>query len=167
MKRWLDHGESYLHGRQKGVATVEFALTAMLFFIVLFAIIDFGYLFWGNLSMQHAVREGARYAVTGQSGLDPNPQGTAQDRCDAAVAAIRNQSMGFFDRVAAVVVFKTVDAATGAITPVPGNACISAGQIIVIEVNCTLPVLTPLIKPFFGGAGYAFSVSTTMKNEEF
>ena len=149
------------------MATVEFALTAMLFFIVLLAIIDLGYLFWGNLSMQHAVREGARYAVTGQSGLDPNPQGTAQDRCDAAVAAIRKQSMGFFDRASPVVVFKTIDAVTGAITPVPGNSCIAAGQIIVIQVNCTLPLLTPLLQPFFGGADYAFSVSTTMKNEEF
>jgi Flp pilus assembly protein TadG len=153
--------------RVRGVATVEFALTAILLFTVLFVIMDFSYLFWGNLSMQHAVREGARYAVTGQSNLDPNPQGTAQDRCDAAIVEIRNQSMGFFDRVSSTVVFKTLDATTGAITPVPGNSCAAAGQIIIISVNCSLAPLTPFIKPFLASGKWEFVVSTTMKNEAF
>lgn len=52
--------------KEKGAALVEFALTAWLFFIVLFGIIEFSYLWWVNLTMQHAMREGARYAaVTG------------------------------------------------------------------------------------------------------
>lgn len=151
---------------EKGVATVEFALTAVLFFTVLFAIVDFGYLFWGNLTMQHAVREGARYAVTGQSALDPNPQGTAKDRCDAAVERIKEQSMGMFDKVSAAVVFKTLND-DGSITPIPGNSCAAANQIIVITVNCSLPLLTPFVQPLFSGGEYAFSVSTTMKNEAF
>ena len=153
--------------RERGVATVEFALTAMLRFTVIFVILDFSYLFLGNLSMQHAVREGARYAVTGRADLDPNPQGTAQDRCDAAIVEIKNQSMGFFDRVSPTVVFKTVDATTGAITPVPGNSCAAAGQIIVISVSCSLAPLTPFITPFLASGKFEFVVSTTMKNEAF
>ena len=153
--------------QHRGVATVEFALTAMLLFTVIFVIIDFSYLFWGNLTMQHAVREGARYAVTGQSSLDLNPQGTAQDRCDAAIAAIKNQSMGFYDRASPTVVFKTLDATTGAITPVPGNSCAAAGQIIIIEVSYALAPLTPFLTPLLTGGKIAFVVSTTMKNEAF
>jgi Flp pilus assembly protein TadG len=157
-----------LSNGQKGVATVEFALAAMLFLTVFFAIIDFSYLFWGNLSMQHAVREGARYAVTGQVSLDPKPEGTAQDRCDAAIEEIKNQSMGVFDKVSAVVVLSTVTASDPpVITPVPGNSCAAAGQIILITVNCTLPLLTPFLQPFFGGPNYTISVSATMKNEDF
>jgi hypothetical protein len=153
--------------RERGVATVEFALVAMLLFAVLFVIMDFSYLFWGNLSMQHAVRAGARYAVTGRADLDLNPQGTAQDRCDAAKAEIRNQSMGFYDRVAPTIVFKTVDATTGAITPVPGGSCAAAGEIIIISVNCSLAPLTPFLKPLLGGGKWDFVVSTTMRNETF
>lgn len=152
--------------RQMGVAAVEFALAAMLFFTVFFVIIDLGYLFWGNLSMQHATREGARYAVTGRSDLDPDPKGTAQDRCDAAIVEIRNQSMGFFDRVSPHVVFKTVNA-DGSITAIPGDSCAAANQIIVVTVECSLPLLTPFLRPLFTDGKYTFTVGTTMKNEDF
>ncbi len=153
--------------RERGVATVEFALTAMLFFTLIFGIMDFSYLCWGDLAMQHAVREGTRYAVTGRADLDPIPDGTAKDRCDAAIAAIKNQSMGFYDRASPTIVFKTVDAITGAITPVPGGSCAAAGQIIIISVTCSLAPLTPFLKPFLAGGKWVFTVSTTMKNEAF
>jgi Flp pilus assembly protein TadG len=152
---------------QHGAATVEFALVALLIFSVVFVIIDFSYLFLGNLSMLHAVREGARYAVTGAKDKDPTPTGTAQDRCDAAIAAIRGQSMGFYDRVSPIVVFKTVDPTTGAITNVPGGTCAGAGQIIVISVSCSLAPLTPFLTPFLVGRTFNFVASATMKNEAF
>lgn len=152
--------------RELGVATVEFAIAAALFFTVLLAIIDFSYLFWGNLSMQHATRQGARYAVTGRSDLDPDPKGTAQDRCDAAIVEMRNQSMGFFDRVSPRVVFKTVNA-DGSITAIPGDSRAAANQIIVVTVECSLPLLTPFLRPLFTDGKYLFTVGTTMKNEDF
>ena len=150
----------------RGVATVEFAFTAMVLLLLIMAIVDFSYIFFVNLTMQHAVRDGARYAATGQSNLDLDPQGTAQDRCDAAVARIKVASMGFFDKAGAVVVFKTVSN-EGIITPVPANSCAAAGQIIVITLNCELPLITPLIQSFFPDGTYTFSASSTMKNEAF
>jgi Flp pilus assembly protein TadG len=152
--------------KTKGGTTIEFAMTALIFLVLLMAIIDFSYMFFVNLTMQHAVREGARYALTGQSDLDPNPQGTAQDRCDATIARIKDASMGFFDRASSVVVFKTVNS-DGSITPVPSNSCAAANQIIVITVNCELPLISPLIQPFFPNGKYTFSASSTMKNEAF
>jgi Flp pilus assembly protein TadG len=142
---------------------VEFALAAMLFFTVLFTIIDFSYLFYANLTMQHAVREGARYAAPGQSGLALTPLGGAQDRCDAAMQRVRDQSMGLFERMATTVVFKTVNH-DGSITPV---ACANANQIIVMEVSCELPLLTSFLQPLFGKGTYSFTASATMKNEDF
>lgn len=160
--------KSKLAKRQAGVAVVEFALTAILFFTVVFAIIDFSYLFWSNLTMQHAVREGARYAITGRSDLDLVPTGSAQDRCDAVVEKIKSQSMGVFEKISPSVVFSTVTGfAPPAITPVPSNSCAAATQIIVITVNGTLPLLTPFVRPFFANGNYVFSVSTAMKNEAF
>jgi len=141
-------------------------MTLMLLLVFIMAIVDFSYLFFVNLTMQHAVRDGARYATTGQSNLDLDPQGSAQDRCDAAVARIKAASMGFFDQAGAVAVFKTVNN-DGSITPVPANSCAAAGQIIVITLNCELPLITPLIQSFFPNGKYTFSVSSTMKNEAF
>src|SRR5690606_11875965 len=77
---------------QRGVAAVEFGLVALFFFTVLFAIIDWSYLFFANLSMQHAVREGARYAVVGRSDLAPEDR--PGDRCAAVREKIRQQSWG-------------------------------------------------------------------------
>ena len=153
--------------RQSGAAAVEFALAATLFLTVLFAIIDFAQLFWVNLTMQHAVREGARYAVTGRTdGLDPSYPGPAGDRCSAAVEMIREQSMGLFDRVSANVTFGSV-ADDGTITPIPSSGCYSAGQIIVVQVDSSAQVLTPFMLPLFPDGAYKFSVSTTMKNEDY
>jgi hypothetical protein len=47
----------------KGQNLVEFALLAPIVFILLFGIIDFGMYLNQRISVQHAVREGARYAA--------------------------------------------------------------------------------------------------------
>src|SRR3954447_25565297 len=49
---------------RRGQAIVEFTLIALLLFTFVFAIIDFAYMFYVQLTMQHAVREGVRYAIT-------------------------------------------------------------------------------------------------------
>lgn len=151
--------------RQKGAAAVEFSMVAIFLFMVLFTIVDFGNLFFTNLTMQHAVREGTRYAVTGDTAL-ANNRASATARCDAAIEKIREQSMGYYDNLNAEVQFKTVDA-VGNVTNVPGGRCYRAGDIIVIQVRATAPLMTPWLQAAFGGQGYQFSVSTTMKNEEF
>lgn len=48
---------------ESGAAAVEFALIAPLLFILVFGIINFGYLFGQKLSLNQAAREGARLAV--------------------------------------------------------------------------------------------------------
>ena len=159
----------YPNGRKnkaRGVAIVEFALVAVLFLTVLLSTMEYAYLFFGNLSMQHAVREGARYAVTGLSDLDP----VHHDRCAAARTRIIDQSMGFFDRSAATIDFKVVNKSTGRIEP-PSSTCGDKNDIVVITVSCHLPLLTPFLRPFFTDGAksgvYAFSVGTAMKNEAF
>ena len=48
---------------QRGATTVEFAIVAMLFFLLLFGIIDFGLLFFNQQVITNAAREGARYGI--------------------------------------------------------------------------------------------------------
>lgn len=150
--------------RQNGVAAVEFGLVALLFFTLLFSIIDWSYLFFANLSMQHAVREGARYAVTGRSDLSPTPG----DRCAAARQQIREQSMGMYDRSLSTTTFKTIDSA-GNIVTLGSGSCYGANQLIIVQVDSKVAALTPFVRPFFSATAgeYRFSVSATMKNEAF
>lgn len=49
--------------REEGQAMVEFALVLPVFLLILCGIIDFGWLFYNQLSLNNACREGARYAV--------------------------------------------------------------------------------------------------------
>ena len=150
--------------QQQGVALVEFALVAVLFFTLLLAIIDVAYLFFGNLSMQHAVREGARYAVTGNT-TDPKV-----NRCDAAKAQMIEQSMGYFTRSVATIDYKVVNTTTGNLEPT-ATPCGEKNDIVVLTVHCKLPLLTPFLAPFFKDGNksgvYAFAVGTAMKNEAF
>src|ERR1700756_1455400 len=83
--------------RQLGVATLEFAFIAPVLFFLLCMVMDLGVALWVNLTMQYAVREGARYAVTGQTGLDPNQK--SPQRYLAVIQEIKDQSMGLYPLV--------------------------------------------------------------------
>lgn len=52
------------HKRERGQAMTEFALVAPLLFLILFGIIQLGYLFGGQNGLTNAAREAARYAST-------------------------------------------------------------------------------------------------------
>ncbi len=156
--------------KEKGSALVEFALVAVIFFTVLFSIIEFGYLFWGNLSMQHAVREGARFAVV--TGFDPTKPDPVQDRCDRVIQYTKDNSMGFYSRVSPVVTFRTVNSSGNVVNI--GSGCGAAQQVVVTHIDCSLPLITPFSQllgllgaSIFKEGEYNFSVSATMRNEAF
>lgn len=154
--------------REKGTAIIEFALIAPLFFFLLFAIVDFGVLYWANLTMQYAVREGARYAVTGQSNLDPNTAN--QQRYLAVIQMIKDSSMGIYGQVnptLAIAINGGTPQSYG--TPAQYNTGMfgGPGDIIALQLDCTWPILTPLVQPYFSGGVYRFSVGATMRNEAF
>lgn len=139
---------SRLLRQQRGAAAVEFAMVASVFFLLLFALLEFSLMFWVNLTMQHAVREGARYAVTGRVDLDPEDDKTRER---AVVEKIRASSMGLYNRVC-----NLVDNNFGA-----------PERVTTIAIRCDWPIVTPLVQPFFTGGKYAFTVSATMRNEAF
>ncbi len=153
--------------QQRGTSTVEFALVAPILFLLIFIALDLGLLLWVNLTMQYAAREGARYAVTGQANLDPNASN--QQRYLAIIQEIKRSSMGLYNMVdpsyTVTINGKTQSYATQGSysTGMFGHP----GDIIVLQLNCAWPLLTPLVRPFFIGGNYAFSVAATMRNEGF
>ena len=60
MKRFFRKGREK---KEDGQAMVEFALILPIFLLILCGIIDFGWLFYNQISLNNACREGARYAV--------------------------------------------------------------------------------------------------------
>ncbi len=152
---------------KKGQALVEFALVIPVLFLLIFGIVDLAVMFYVNLTMQHAVYQGTRYEITGQSGL-----GT--DRRSAMIQEIKNNSNGLYDKnmhvpkdpEIRVIVPSQVTFPNYSATPVTGNPG-NPSDIIVVSLTYTWPLLTPLLKPFFPGGSYTFTVKSTMKNELF
>ncbi|WP_334188953.1 TadE/TadG family type IV pilus assembly protein [Noviherbaspirillum sp.] len=146
---------------ERGSSAVEFAIVAPLLFFLLFAIIDLCVLFWVNLTMQHAVREGARYAVTGQDDADPSVRN--RQRHLAVVERIKDSSMGLYDRVQP----RINGIGYGDPSKYTAGMFGAAGQIMVLRLDCVWPLMTPLVQPFFKDGKYTFSVAATMRNEAF
>ncbi|WP_109481389.1 TadE family protein [Paraburkholderia sp. C35] len=152
--------------RQWGVATLEFAFIAPVLFFLLCMIMDLGLAMWVNLTMQYAVREGARYAVTGQTNLDPNQ--SSPQRYLAVIQEIKDQSMGLYNLVNPSYVItvnsgtsQTYSTSSSYSTNMFGNP----GDIVVLQINCAWPMITPMIRSFFPGGFFNFSVAATMRNE--
>jgi TadE-like protein len=121
-----------------GQAMVEFALVAPVFFLVLFAIVEGGRFIFYYETLNHATREGARYAiVNGANSLDcpTGPPAPLSTPCDTAgndvVARVRASSFGM---------------APGAITVTPTwNPNNARGSIVNVRASYIYQTLVPLL----------------------
>ena len=145
--------------RSRGVTTVECAVTASLFLLLLLMVLDFSLYSFAKATMQHAVREGARYAITGQADLDPESEGS---RKRAVIQKIQGNSMGFFDKIMTVSDIKVTDSDG---SPVSGFGV--PGESVVITLDCQWPILSPFTQAILSKTHYKFSVHTSMRNESF
>lgn len=143
--------------REMGASAVEFALIGPVFLLMMLAIVELSVLFWYNLTMQHAVREGVRYAVTGQGA-------TPAERRNQIVAQITRHSMGLFTRLNTVITVNEVTYSNP--DAYPGSMFGSGGNPLVVRLDCTAPAVTPIVWMLFPN-GYSFSVASALRNEEF
>jgi Flp pilus assembly protein TadG len=131
--------------RSSGSAVVEFALVALLFLSIIF--VSFNFFFWvfTKAALHSAVREGARYAITGQT------TGSHQDASIRQV--VRNNAFGLLNSApdsAITVEYFAVDG-SGSTT---SNA---AGNIIVVSVlNFTPATIAPLF-------GFRYPISLNVR----
>jgi Flp pilus assembly protein TadG len=86
---------------ERGVATVEFALTATFFFMMIMVVIIGGHLFWMHNSLVEATRRGARYAA---------------NQCNPSVAICPNSSTTV-ERIKNVVLYGNPTAGSEPIVP--------------------------------------------------
>lgn len=149
--------------REGGATVVEMALVMPVFLLLLIGVIELSLMFFANLTMQYAVREGGRYAITGLSDADPNVSN--QQRYQAILARMKTSSVGMYAKVAPVITTNNVTYTDSS----SYNAAMfgQAGDILVIKLDCAWPLATPLLKPFFKDGKYRFTVAVTMLNENY
>jgi len=137
---------------------VEFALVAPMFFLLAFGIIDFGRLFFSQMTLQHAMREAGRFGVTGRQLEDPNNPGTLLSRLDSIIAVARSKAVGLD-----VTNIRVTSSTTGTNQNAGGP-----GDTMTVALTTQLRLITPIIGQFFCPQGtYVFTTSATFRNEPF
>jgi Flp pilus assembly protein TadG len=149
--------------RQHGSAAVEMAFIAPVLLLLMMGIIEFSLVFFSTLTMQYAVREGARYAITGRA--DRDPATANQQRYLAILQIIKENSIGIDGTVNPVVSVNGKSYASS--SAYSANMFGGPGDIVVLRLDCVWPISTPLISAFFPGGKYAFAVAATMQNESY
>jgi len=164
----------------KGQTAVEFAMVSVLFFMLLFLVMDYGWLMFAQMNVQQAVDEGGRYASTGQGGGTGN--GT---RVGAIIAYIQSQISVPGVNASNITICSTPSGGgastcyTGSSSGNPTNSEAAGGPkaTVTISLTSTLPLLASTL-PLLGQnntigsfspfpTGYTFTSSTTFKNEPF
>jgi Flp pilus assembly protein TadG len=135
---------------------VEFILVAPLYFLLIFAVMDFGRMFFVQMNVQQAVQEAARYASTGNHLPDPNNPGQNLSRVNSIIAEVQQAAIG-----ANVTNVQVSSLAGGA-----GSAG-GPGDTVTVSLTTNLALLTPMVASFFPNGTYTFISSATFKNEPF
>ena len=143
-------------GTRRGQAMVEFILVAPLYFLLIFAVMDFGRMFFVQMNLQQAVQEAARYASTGNHMNDPNNPGQTLSRINSIIADVQQMAIG-------------ASVSNVQISSVGGGAGSAGGpgDTVTVSLTTNLPLMTPLVSAFFPNGTYTFTSSATVQNEPF
>ena len=141
--------------RRSGNMVIEMAFTMLPTFALIFAFVDYGILLFRWSTLQNAVREGCRYAITFQTsgtlGQDASVEGVVQQYAFGMVTAADTPQHIFVNYYAPTALTTPIPVASGG--NVPGN---------VVEVsvqNISWAWLAPLSGSF--GQGVSFFRSTS------
>ena len=129
--------------KETGQAIVEFAIVLPLLLLILCGIIDFGWIFYNQLSLQDCTREGARYGSVNAGN---------SDCISLTETKINNVAVDSLKKDMTISVnFSSPQ------TPCTGD--------ITVTVKSTIPVLTPVAGVFCHNQEIQLSYSVTMKAE--
>ena len=135
---------------KRGQSVVEITLAAPLFFVALYAIVEFSHLFYVRVALQHALDEAGRYMSTGQGQSVTDPS--------ARLSEIKKVFCGNL-------------IATGIACPQGGDSAFSLdppnGGGPGDPVNITLTFTKSFFTGFFGISPIPLTLSTTYQNEPY
>jgi len=149
--------------KQSGTTVVEYAIIAPLLFFLILVVFDISLLMWARMTLQYAVREGARYAVVDQENIGASPA------CGDVIRVIQQSSMGLTGILKPSYEIQINGQAPAAVKASSGGCPAEMfgkrGDLVVLRLHANWPLLTPYL-PRLAGQGYPFSVTATMRNEE-
>lgn len=122
---------------ERGAAAVEFAIVAPLLFLLVFAIIDFGFAFHGWDAIQNAAREGARVGA-----VTPNV---------AQIEARVRSSSSFLDQSRMTVTVQCAKGGSSSFGTCGAAGSWAEGDLVRVTVVYAYSYMTPL--PSFVGMG--------------
>lgn len=161
MQRKTCHRERALGIRPRrafpeGSALTEFALVIPLFLLLVFGVCDFGRLFFVEATLENAVRQAGRYAITGNHQPDPKNPDQNLSRVDSIIQVAQQAAVG-------------IDVTNIQISSVNGGAGSAGGpgDTVIISLTSNVQLITPVIAAFFNNGTYTFTVSVRLKNEPF
>ena len=144
--------------RQTGNAFVEFALTVLPYFALVFGCLDLGMVVLLDNMLQGAVREGSRFAIT--YGTTFNGQ-TFSNQTDAIKAAAQSVSLGFLTGTNANYLQVVFYAPTDLSTPLTGANRNAPGNVVEVRVqNFPWNWMVPL-PGVMSGTGLTLGASTS------
>jgi hypothetical protein len=147
------HGASRV--RRRGLSLVETALAIPLLLLLVFGTVDIGRVLFGHLTLQHAVREAGRFAVTGRTlaGIHGD-----HPRLDSVLKILVEDAQPFPLTSADISVSSQNGGAGSAGGP---------GDVVTIKVVYPIRFLTPMIGKYFRDGEFVVEVASTFRNEFF
>lgn len=145
-------------GSARAQTMLEFVLVAPIFLFLLFAVLDFGRLFFVQMDLEQAVQEAARYASTGNHLSDPNNPNQTLSRVQSITNEAEQAAIGWGANVTNIQISSLGGGAGSAGGP---------GDVVTISLTVSLSLMTPIIARGFPNGAYTFISSSTIKNEQF
>jgi Flp pilus assembly protein TadG len=151
----------------KGSTIVEFAMVFPLLLLLMFGVMDFGFYFFVQHSLQFATREGVRLALVGRTINDGS--GNPLSREASIVQTIQSKASVAVRSANVLVYIYPVDATfadpSGWLTAAP-NAGLP-GSYMRVKARYTYQFITPLIGALVPGRSKVIEVQATYRNELF
>jgi Flp pilus assembly protein TadG len=145
--RWRERRQE----RSRGAVLVEFALVAPVLFLIVFGIIEFGWLFLQNIDVRHGAREGARLAAVNFKTTSSPTSAEQQDQIIAEMCSRMDA-----DASVSVNLFRPVNDAAG------GNV---VGQEFEVRVHQDYDSLTGLLSAFVDDITLSSTVSMRIEQD--
>jgi hypothetical protein len=146
----------------KGQSLIEAAIILPLLLFLVFAIVDFGVLFYVYQSMENGISEATRYGITGQQKPDPQNPGNYLSREESIKVVMREFNPSIVLNNSA---FTFEHRELTGTTWDPGSG--RPTDICRVTVNYSWRPIVPLISALFANGQVPLRVASTMKNEGF
>jgi Flp pilus assembly protein TadG len=159
----------FIGRRNRGNTIVEFALVLPIFILLVIGIVEFGYYFFVQHTLQYATREGMRLALVGRQLAGPG--GTALSREASIIKTIQDNVAIAVKPTAVNIYIYPVNSTyqdpsnwqSYSVTPDAGDP----GEYMRVRSTYVHKFFTPLIGQFITGGSMTIRAEGTYRNEMF